>query len=537
MTSSNFLRETLAAALPRILTQCCRDAGCPAYGCFDRNWWHYRIRDFASTILQQGGYTVLRASEALPGTLPPEFARSIAAGSARFWNRRATRHGAFEEYYPWEQGYPPVAFSTLAIAKLVAEGVADRETVRPGMKIAARQLLTRFEAKATNQQVAGLAALAWVRRSYPDFVSAEGFAAQKAKTLARQSEEGWFWEYDGPDAGYLSVTMDCLWDLFDATGDADFRTSCDKALGFLDATIGQTGCGLGMLNARNTDYVVPYGIARYLNDGTDEQKRQAARLLDVLYGGTADGFHFFQSVDDRYWCHYIGHSVARGILELDKANQGAGDWGLGAGDKRPPDLPQCGYYFRVLPNGMLLTMAMNKGGSLRLTKDGKVRMLDFGWIVDDGKKLHVTHWWSLDRKCLSDEDKWCFAAPLAPHKEVESTPFMHMGLRFVSFVFGKSIIGLLKNVMIFKKKHSPYCFERRVHFLEDGSLRVEDAITGLPANAKVLPAPRASKRHVASADSFHPEDTGLVSDAISMERTEKRGENNLSITTLYRFKG
>src|SRR3712207_9393004 len=100
--------------MPRILTQVCRDPTSPLYGCADRNWWHYKIRDFSSIILQQAGYALH-----LAGTLP-EWSRdrpaldALAAGSARFWNARAQKHYAFEEYYPWEQGYPPLAFATLA---------------------------------------------------------------------------------------------------------------------------------------------------------------------------------------------------------------------------------------------------------------------------------------------------------------------------------------------------------------------------------------------------------------------------------------
>ena len=81
---------------------------------------------------------------------------AIAAASARFWNARAQKHYAFEEYYPWEQGYPPLAFATLAVAKLADQGVVAVEDVRDGLRIAARQLRTRFEAQAGNQQVAGL---------------------------------------------------------------------------------------------------------------------------------------------------------------------------------------------------------------------------------------------------------------------------------------------------------------------------------------------------------------------------------------------
>ena len=57
------LKHVRDRALPRILTQACRDPGSPAYGCFDRNWWHYKIRDFPSIMLQQGGYAAWLAAE------------------------------------------------------------------------------------------------------------------------------------------------------------------------------------------------------------------------------------------------------------------------------------------------------------------------------------------------------------------------------------------------------------------------------------------------------------------------------------------
>ncbi|HEX6101938.1 MAG TPA: hypothetical protein VF031_02725, partial [Alphaproteobacteria bacterium] len=105
---------------PRILTQLCRDATSPLYGCADRNWWHYKIRDFPSIILQQAGYAMHLAGRHPAWSADKAALDAVAAGSARFWNERAKKHYAFEEYYPWEQGYPPLAFSTLAMAKLAA---------------------------------------------------------------------------------------------------------------------------------------------------------------------------------------------------------------------------------------------------------------------------------------------------------------------------------------------------------------------------------------------------------------------------------
>ena len=531
MTAS--FRQLLSEFLPRILSQCCRDANSPAFGCFDRNFWHYRMRDFSSIILQQGGYAVLQAQKALPGgPLSEDFARSIAAGACRFWNCRAARHGAFEEYYPWEQGYPPLAFSSLAVAKMVAADICAAGDVDRGLRKAARQLAVRFEPKAANQQVAGLAALAWIRKIRPDLVSDRAFARQKKRTLALQTEEGWYWEYDGPDAGYLSVTIDCLWDLFDATGDADFRSSADRALAFLHRVIAAPGHAPGMLNARNTDYVVPYGIARYLNDGTDAQKDEASALMRTLYSDVASPSHFFRAVDDRYLCHYIGHSIARAIPELDKSFGNAplreGGCPTGAGGSTPCRtpfvLPLAGYVFQPGDDGAPdLFLALKKGGCLRVTS-GDATALDFGWIVKTGRKQFVTHWWSRDWSVSADDGSWTIRGPLAPHKELDSTPFKHFGLRVISFLFGKSVIGLLKNVLIFKKTKSPYAFERTVS-IDGGTVRIEDRIDGLTGSETVLPAPRASKRHVASADSFHPEDAALAR-GFSVRR-EKRTEGGV----------
>ena len=125
MRVNSFLNTIGAKVLPRILTQICRDPGSPFWGCCDRNWWHYKICDFPSSILQQAGYTISLAADVKLGNGHTDELKALAAGTCRFWNERALCHGAFEEYYPYEQGYPPVAFSTLAVAKLCAGGVID----------------------------------------------------------------------------------------------------------------------------------------------------------------------------------------------------------------------------------------------------------------------------------------------------------------------------------------------------------------------------------------------------------------------------
>jgi hypothetical protein len=488
------LLEVARRWMPRILTQLCRDETSPLYGCADRNWWHYKIRDFPSIILQQAGYAAH-----LAGTLP--LGRNggdmywLAAATAGFWGERAQKHHAFEEYYPWEQGYPPLAFSSLAMAKLADSDGGIWEAVVPGLRVAARQLRTRFEDKAGNQQVAGLAALAWIDKVLPDEADHLAFARQKARTLALQHEEGWYWEYDGPDLGYLAVTIDCLWDLYDATGDQDFRESIRRALAFTARFPAAAPGGVGLHNSRNTDYLVPYGIVRSALQGDEAERRDAAVVAAWAFAGADRPDHFFAAVDDRYICHYIGHSVLRALHLLSHSAVTASP---------PPDpaglVPGSGHY---LAPGLIVSC--RKGGIVSLRADEK-EVSDFGWILTRGKTQYVTHWWS-DAWRFREEEGGALAieGPFFPHKERLSTPPKHMVLRVLSFFLGRRLTAILKRVLIFKRSTAGPTFSR--HIQRDGlGLVITDLIGGMQTSDKLVRAPRASKRHVASADSFHPQD-------------------------------
>lgn len=502
MSSTDLHAPLLAVAtrwLPRILTQICRDPTSPLYGCADRNWWHYKIRDFSSIILQQAGYALHQAAKLPQWRDDREQLDAIAAASARFWNVRACKHYAFEEYYPWEQGYPPLAFATLAVAKLAHEGVVPVEDVRPGLRKAARQLRTRFEDKAANQQVAGLAALAWIDKVLPDEADPRAFADLKARTLALQHEEGWYWEYDGPDVGYLAVTIDCLWDLFDATGDADFRASIARALAYMAHYPAAAPNGVGLHNSRNTDYLVPYGIVRSALEGDGAERRDAASVAIWAFARADGDDHTYAATDDRYICHYIGHSVLRALALLGPGRR--------LSDATEPQsaqlLPGAGHY---LEPGLIVSA--RKGGIVTLTGESG-EASDFGWIVERGRTQFVTHWWSPDWTFQASDGGVTVEGRMFAHREKLSTPFKHIVLRCLSFVLGRRLIAILKRVLIFKRggKAEP-AFSRRIR--RDGpGLEIVDRVEGLRDGDVLLRAPRASKRHVASADSFHPQDLDL----------------------------
>lgn len=522
--------RAVARIVPRILTQVNRDASAPSYGSFDRNWWHYKIRDFSSIILQQGAYALAEASQLIRYQESRSSLQELARAGAKFWNERAQLRGAFEEYYPWEQGYPPVAFSTLGIAKLVREGLVPAQEVAEGLEVAARQLATRFEGQAGNQQVAGLAALAEVRAIDGSLATEQEFQSQAERTLKLQHQEGWYVEYDGPDLGYLAVTIDCLWDLFDATKDERFLKSAQQGLAFIGQVVDLRGGSAGMLNARNTDYLVPYGLVRFALGGGAEAEC-ARGLVATLYHGLDEPTHFLAAIDDRYLSHYIGHSFVRAARLLSDAQEIT--FTQPNLVERRAVLPGCGYVLDGTAESRLL-IATKKGGVFSWSdRERACEVTDFGWLVKAGEALSFNHWWSNDWKVQPGEEAVKVAGNLYSHRGASSSPFKHFVLRVLSFTFGARIIGWLKSKLIFKNDRGTIRLQRTIQ-REGNGLKVVDVLEGLPASCEVSRAPRASKRHVSSADSYHREDLALCRGIDRQEEQSREGER-LTITTQYRF--
>ncbi|MCP5488200.1 MAG: hypothetical protein H7A43_06080 [Verrucomicrobia bacterium] len=525
MTTNILLPELAATWLPRILTQIDRDPTSSTFGCCDRNWWHYKIRDFPSIILQQAGYTAYLASECLPWAHEKTGLQQLAAGSCLFWNKQVATQNSFDEYYPWEQGYPPLAFSTLAVMKMAHAGAVEPANIQAGAHLAAKLLTRRFEAQAANQQVAGMAAVLWLAKVFPGLIESTMSGYLVERTLALQTEEGWFWEYDGPDLGYLSVTIDCLWDAFDATGDERFVSAARKALQYTEAMTAVHGTNIGMHNARNTDYIVPYGIARLMDDSRPETRTAARRLVNRLYPRSAPGRHFMNATDDRYLCHYIGASVFRSLpyLEVEAVEPPQAE----PRHSKVRHFELSGH--ALYPHALI---SLHKGGIFSVRASTGEIASDFGWAIDVNHRRYVTHWWSTGWKSERLENGWRISGDLVECREMISSPLKHVLLRVASRLLGSSLIRHLKGRLIFRKHASPYGFERRIYLL-DRRVMVEDTLTGLTEEIVPVPAPRASRRHVASADSYHPEDFNPVPKPWHRTREIQRDGSRWHATTTY----
>lgn len=513
-------RDHLLRTVPRVLSQMDRDPDSVTFGSFDRDYWHYRMRDFSSIVLQQG-MLILDTLYGFDHAENPLYRQAVVPSwidaSLQFWASQQLANGSFNEYYPFEAGYPPTAFSLLAVALVFRNRGFPQPT--PQLLVAIQKacdwLLDHPEQRALNQESAGLAALALAARIPGIRVDAGRLESRLSAFFQSQSPEGWFPEYGGSDLGYLSETIDCLWDYHETTGDQRAVITMEQAVQFMAHFIPLAGDLPVMTNSRNTGYIVPYGLVRMAASNP-----LAARIIRRVFAAVGSPDHFLAATDDRYSCHYVYQSCFRALHHL-------------AGMNKELTLLPCekggmfffsaaGMYIRHLPGHYSIFVAGNKGGVVYLYTHKGLTAVDYGWRWKLSRgKVAVTHWQGGSTAATFSGSDGEYGVTVegrfSVHGWHRSTPLRHLLLRVAAFVFGNRLISLLKEAMIFKAPEAGVGFRREIA-VNDKELVITDVFSGaLPGAFHPEPAPHYSLRHVASADNFSREELTARSIPLKVE--------------------
>ena len=76
----------------------------------------------------------------------------------------------------------------------------------------------------------------------------------------KQSNEGWFLEYEGADPGYQTLCINYLADIYISSKELDFLDKIDKSINFLLHCTHPDGSFGGIYGSRNTRFYYPGGI-------------------------------------------------------------------------------------------------------------------------------------------------------------------------------------------------------------------------------------------------------------------------------------
>lgn len=464
----NIYWNSIEEKIPRIIGQLDRNKNSPTYGCFDRQFWHYKVIDFSCARMQEAALTLalIYSKEGNPYYNKIQIKEwSIAA--IQFWSQIQDKDGSFSEWYPREHSFVATAFTTYAITETCLLLSHMNNELKAIIEKSADWLCNNNETEASNQQAGAIIALF---NSYliTDKTKYKTAAEQKLKELlSKQTEEGWFPEYGGADIGYSSVLLDYLGKYYTKTKDPQTEDSCSRVIEFLryfihpDLSIG------GEYGSRNTEYILPNGIEIF------SENKTASEISSLIARGLEKNNI---NIDDRYLL-YTGYCFLQAAEKYKNKNIEIKN------NYFNKHFPEAGLIIVSTPS-YYAVISTKKGGVIRIfdTKEKKIIYDDSGIIGKANNKVISTQWIDTDYDIKYKDNIISIEGQFHEVKFLVQTPFKTLLERFMQIIIGRSnnlsikLKKELRKKLITKSPKVPIYFYKQIQLKKDSidiSTRIE----------------------------------------------------------------
>lgn len=476
ITKEVYLKEALKY-LPRLLHLLDTNEFHESYGCFDREYWHYKRTDFPCGMNQEN---VLALALLYKYDFPEdvfygnERIEQLIFASIDFARRFSRRDGSCDSFYPYERALGAAAFSLYACSEaylLMNEKSLELEAF---FKKRAGWIMAHGEKEvlANHHAIAAVGLLnIFLITGEEEYL----YASEKKlrEVLSMQNQEGWFIEYGGCDPGYLTVTIDFLAKYYKKRKVDYLLEPLKKAIQFCQFFMHPDGSYGGEYGSRSTSIFLPHGfeITRPL---FTEAGEIADRNMMGLKLGTAAIFD-----DDRLFCHLM-YNYLQSYLEYKNSQK------IGNIEVKRDDFvkyfKEAGLYVRLL-KPYYLVLGLSKGGTARLYREKELIYSDTGFvgellngakvssqILDKNRKV-----WIEGNKVSTEGDFYLFSHRLLnPFKNILFRIFLYT---FGRFSFTRNLIrGLLQKKLILFNKKIAITFHRSFELGKKG-LAITDIIS------------------------------------------------------------
>lgn len=442
---------------PRLLGLLNRNRLSSGYGCFDRNYWHYNVTDFACARSQEAVLTLallykIKNNPYHNNKLILEWVDA----ALNFWVEIQEKNGSFNEWYAKENSFVATAFSSYAVSETLLQlKTVKNEKVIKALEKAAEWLLRKHEKRAQNQEAGAAIAL---HNIYLLTKKTKYKKAAKEKIrfiLKNQNKEGWFYEYGGADIGYLSLAIDYLAKYYKKTKDKRVLKCLRKAENFIRYFLHPNFTAGGEYGSRNTEYLIPHGF--------EILKSSVASFIRTAIEKKTTIAPF--ALDDRY-LSYIMYTWLQAYVD---AKEPRSDFMFEKNFIK--NFPEVGLY--IFSNkDFYFIINYNKSCFKIFFKKNKKAFSDSGIeVVKDGKKL--TSNWLSKNEVLFFKDKIEIEGRLYEIPKNIMTPGKSMALKTFQMTvgrqehIGKFVKERLRDKVITKAKKSGVIFRREVSFKKD----------------------------------------------------------------------
>ncbi len=470
-----FAIEALAQ-IPKILTLLDRNPHSPTYGCFDRNFWHYKIIDFPSGMAQEFVFPLALIYDTdvpdNPYYRQPAIKNWVEAGIL-YAARSAHKDGSCDDYFPFERASGAAAFSLLACIESYILLDLENQAVLNFFTKRADWLADHHESgQLTNHQALIVLCLEKLSQLLKTSRWDKAKVQRLERVLSWQNDEGWFIEYEGCDPGYHTLTISCLAQIYQFNHDIRIKEALIKAVKLAAEFVHPDGSYGGEYTSRNTYNFFPYGfelVGRWMPEALEINQRFLQGLVNELSPCYADD-HIIGHHTWNYLLTWRDFVDERPLLNTLSNNQKNRIWLKNA---------------RILIDrreNTQLYLALNKGGVFKLFRNNKLVAADTQislQVRHKGKiKNAVGHLVAPYELNISD-DEITVSGNLGWAKQKQMTPLNLLILRIVMLTVGRFFTNLirkiLQSILITGKNDAPFRFIRRLRW-RNGKWYVTDEL-------------------------------------------------------------
>jgi hypothetical protein len=471
----------------RLLSEQNRDPYAPAYGCFDRRYWGWKLVDFPEATFQRNVYPLSWMLKNTPDSETVKRTLLFDAVKAGLQFAKSIQHkdGSFDQAFPNEHSYGATAF--LLHPLMEAFKTIQWETSAAFRQEIEESLYRAADFLCRNDETHGFIANHRAGAALSLFFSAAYFSDKRFKNqaailldeiLTNQSAEGWFIEYEGADPGYQTLCVYYLAQIMPLYPDEKLKTALFEAVAFLSWFIHPDGTFGGEYGCRRTPVYYSGGIALL-----GSEIPLARRMTDFMQ----------RSIVKK-------NTISAPLIDIGNLAPLLSNYVLAAASENPvqpeslallpcetedayQDFRDAGLFIRGTKNYYAVFGASN-GGALKVFDRQKDRVLwnDGGYAgqMEQGEYV-TTQMTKTTPDCEFSQDQITLTAPFYKMLRSTPTPFQFVLFRILNLTvmrntwLGNRVKDLLVRMLISGKKAVPLTLERSVIFGED-SIRIEDVI-------------------------------------------------------------
>jgi hypothetical protein len=534
------LHIQMERACRRLLSEQNRDPHAPAYGCFDRRYWAWKLVDFPEATFQRNVLVLAWRMRGAAGAEREVLAEAVRAGLAF---AAASQHadGSWDQAFPHEHSFGATAF---LLHPLLEGFLAVRDTLPDPGRTRAEASLRRAadflcgfgeeHGHIANHLAGAVLSLVCAGDEFGEPRYHTRADELLASVLDRQAGEGWFVEYEGADPGYQTLCLYYLAHVQRRRPSARLEAALERAVVFLSWFVHPDGTFGGEYGSRRTAVFYPGGFALLA-----ERDPVAAAVLGAMLRSVRDGRTLsLDGVDAGNLAPLASNYVA--VLDAGPALTNVPPLPCEREDAAA-DFPGAGLFVRGACAYYAVLGASN-GGVLKVFSRAERRALwnDGGYVGRDASGGYVTtQVTDLTRSVSVRRDEIRIEAPFYRMPRALPTPGRFLPLRLLNLTamrsvrVGNAVKRGLVRMLIRAGKPAPLALERTVRF-EAERVVVRDVVRSRPGvRLRWLEYGRPFVAiHMASARYYENADTAatvLHARRIEVERLSRDGEVQVEV--------